>query len=229
MALAGFREPRWAFLALPFEVRDRTKSYKETLLVLEDLFDIKITHGDNTNDAVGIFDRAAELMAACRVRIFDLTSCNTNVIFEFGHATGAGLKNVYAIRRKGGFGQRPLPSMLKHIDCQEYDNSRGLEKTLAKALGRHFWPVDRSFTLDKENLDWLETQIRELTFPICEVDKFELEAATKIDSTFVTQAIVQRLVPSGEATALSVGPAPKYRFDYRSVREIGARQASGNA
>jgi hypothetical protein len=49
-------------LALPFEVRDRTRDYKETLLVLEDLFDIKIKHGDNTNDAVGILDGISTIL-----------------------------------------------------------------------------------------------------------------------------------------------------------------------
>ncbi len=48
-----------------------------------------------------------------------------------------------------------------------------------------------------------------------------MEAATKIDSSFITQAIVQRLIPTGEATALSVGPAPKYKFDYMTALAPG--------
>lgn len=111
-----------------------------------------------------------------------------------------------------------MASMISNVDCPEYKNSDQLESALSRALERHFWPSDYAFT--EENFGWLATQIRELTHPHCEADKYELAAATGINEAFVSHVIRNTFVPNGDATALSVGPAPTYRFDYTSVRPV---------
>lgn len=212
-----FKEPRAVFLALPFEARDKVSGYREALALVEDRFNVKIKHGDSMPDAVGILERATAIMIASRMQIFDLTSYNPNVVFEFGIAKGSGLRNLYAFRRKSMFGTSEVPSMINNIDCALYSGSEGLEKVLTNFLQRHFWPSDVAFT--EEHIPWLIDQIRDLTFPVCETDRLELEVATGIHRLFVTQA-VRHFVDAGDAIALSVGPSPRYRFDFNSLRPV---------
>lgn len=218
MALTGPAEPRSVFLALPFNLRDSVRGYRQTLMVLEDRFNITIKHGDHTTNAIGILERTTKLMSDCRVRLFDLTGFSPNVIFEFGIARGAQLPHVYALRRQPRFGDKPIPSMLSNIDIPIYANAKTIEGILTRALEAHYWPTDIAFT--EGDLDWLSTQIRELTYPRCETDKFELSDALGIADGFITQAIKQFFVANGDAIAIGVGPAPRYRFDYESMRPV---------
>lgn len=214
MGLASSVEARSVFFALPFSVRDKLRGYRETVLLLEDRFNIKIKHGDHTTDAVGILDRTMALMRSCRVRLFDVTHLTPNVMFEFGLAKGADLQNLYLVRGR----KSPLATMISNIDCPEYRNADQLEQALARALSRHYWPSDHAFT--EQDMDWLATQIRELTYPNCETDKLELAAATGIHEAFITHAVRNIFVPAGDATAITVGPVPRYQFDYQSVRPV---------
>lgn len=217
MSLPGCDKPRQVFVALPFEVRDKIRNYRTTLALLEDRYNIKIVHGDHTTDASAILDRATELLRQSRVCIFDMTGFKPNVVFEFGYAKGAGLKNVYAMRHVPAFGRTPIPTMMNNIDCPSYRNAKQLKSVLERALERHFWPSDRAFT--EGDLPWLREQVRELTYPACETDKVELEKATGISGLFVTQAI-RSFVEQGAAVAVTVGPVPRYQFGFDRQRGL---------
>lgn len=220
MTLARYREPRTVFWALPFQLRERQGAYKRALMLAEDRFGIEIKHGDHTTNAEQILGRIEDLMLSCRVSMFDISDLNPNVLFELGLAMGLKVQHRYALRKSSLFGASPLPAMIANVDVQVYASSGQLERLVDLTMSRHFWPTDVAFTA--HHLGWLADQIKDLTFPGCETDKYELAEATGIDASFVTQAVNQYFVAKGTAFPVNVGPAPTYRFDYRSVRAIPA-------